>query len=102
MMATYRATFLLRGVVAVVCAGLFVGVLLLFRGPLLLGLLLIAAAVVLLELGILPWLVQRWALRWAPHRPTRASAPWFVDVEAGEKRLRDPGRQDVERNPSLW
>lgn len=102
-MRRLRATFLLQFVVAVVCLGLLAAFVALFgNGMSLLTFGAIAVFCVLgLELGVLPWLLERCVVTWAERRAHVGPSRWFVDLVAEDRRRTreaDAGRD----NPSLW
>lgn len=103
MTRRYRATFLLQLVMILAAVAAFLVMLSLVEGQsLTVALVVLVAAVVVLELEVLPFLLEWWLLRWARRHAPPVSSRWFVDVEAEERRDRESRRSEIEQNPSLW
>lgn len=96
-----RPTLVLRFAIAVASLALVVP--LAFLASRMSLLMLIAAVVFVclgLEIGLVPWLIERSLTRRAEGRPG-ARSPWFVDVAAEEAAERDRHEKDVEDNSAL-
>ena len=103
MTRRYRPTFLLQLVTILAAVAAFLIMLSLVEGQsLTVPIVGLVAVVVVLELEVLPFLLEWWLLRWARRHAPSPTSHWFVDVAAEEKRDRDSRRGDVEQNTSLW
>lgn len=83
-----RATFLLRCVILLFCVAVFAGALFavtVVKWPIGWGLAVLSALVVFwfvgLEGGLLPYLIERAAVRRAEKSGRPVSSPWFVDAD---------------------
>jgi hypothetical protein len=97
-----RPTFLLQ--VVVLCGSVAAFFLLVWLTPHTLPAvaLLLVVWLVALELGLLPWALERWLTRRAEAGTSPRASLWFVDLHAEERRAREDRSAEVRDNPALW
>jgi hypothetical protein len=98
----YRPTFLLQVVVLCGSVGVFAGLVALTPLTLPTVAILLVIWVVALELGLLPWALERWLADRAEAGTRPPASVWFVDRRAEERRAREDRSSEVRDNPVLW
>jgi len=99
-----RPTLLLQTLAALASLAVFTGVVLLFGRGTSLGVMVGAFIfwVLALELEVLPWLLERFAVRWAEKHGGLLGSRWFTFVPQDHRRAQDLHRQHTRDNPTLW